>query len=38
MADLHGGRVVAKALKAEGVPYIFTLVRWARHAHLRRVR
>jgi len=25
MADIHGGRVVAKALKAEGVPYIFTL-------------
>jgi acetolactate synthase-1/2/3 large subunit len=25
MADMHGGRVVAKALKAEGVPYIFTL-------------
>ncbi len=25
MAQIHGGRVVAKALKAEGVPYIFTL-------------
>jgi acetolactate synthase-1/2/3 large subunit len=25
MAQMHGGRVVAKALKAEGVPYVFTL-------------
>jgi len=25
MAEVHGGRVVAKALKAEDVPYIFTL-------------
>ncbi len=25
MAEIHGGRVVAKALKAENVPYIFTL-------------
>jgi len=25
MAQMHGGRVVAKALKAEQVPYIFTL-------------
>jgi acetolactate synthase-1/2/3 large subunit len=25
MAQIHGGRVVAKALKAEGVPYVFTL-------------
>lgn len=25
MAEIHGGRVVAKALKAEEVPYIFTL-------------
>jgi len=25
MADIHGGRIVAKALKAENVPYIFTL-------------
>ena len=25
MAEIHGGRVVAKALKAEGVPYVFTL-------------
>jgi acetolactate synthase-1/2/3 large subunit len=25
MAEMHGGRVVAKALKAEGVPYVFTL-------------
>lgn len=25
MANIHGGRVVAKALKAEGVPFVFTL-------------
>jgi len=25
MAQIHGGRIVAKALKAEGVPYVFTL-------------
>jgi len=25
MAEIHGGRVVAKALKAEEVPYVFTL-------------
>lgn len=25
MAQIHGGRVVAKALKAEDVPYVFTL-------------
>ncbi|GIW46089.1 MAG: acetolactate synthase [Candidatus Binatia bacterium] len=25
MAEIHGGRVVAKALKAENIPYIFTL-------------
>ncbi len=25
MAEIHGGRVVAKALRAENVPYIFTL-------------
>jgi acetolactate synthase-1/2/3 large subunit len=25
MADIHGGRVVAKGLKAEEVPYVFTL-------------
>lgn len=25
MAEMHGGRVVAKALRAEGVPYVFTL-------------
>jgi acetolactate synthase-1/2/3 large subunit len=25
MADIHGGRLVAKALKAENVPYVFTL-------------
>lgn len=25
MAEIHGGRVVARALKAENVPYIFTL-------------
>ena len=25
MAEIHGGRVVAKALRAEDVPYIFTL-------------
>jgi acetolactate synthase-1/2/3 large subunit len=25
MAEIHGGRVVAKALKAENVPFIFTL-------------
>jgi acetolactate synthase-1/2/3 large subunit len=25
MAEIHGGRVVAKALKAEDVPYVFTL-------------
>ncbi len=25
MAEIHGGRLVAKALKAENVPYIFTL-------------
>lgn len=25
MADIHGGRVVAKALKAENVPFVFTL-------------
>jgi len=25
MAEIHGGRVVAKALKVENVPYIFTL-------------
>ena len=25
MADIHGGRLVAKALKAEDVSYIFTL-------------
>ena len=25
MAEIHGGRIVAKALKAEEVPYIFTL-------------
>ena len=25
MAEIHGGRIVAKALKAEDVPYIFTL-------------
>ena len=25
MTQIHGGRVVAKALKAEGVAYVFTL-------------
>jgi acetolactate synthase-1/2/3 large subunit len=25
MAQIHGGRIVARALRAEGVPYIFTL-------------
>jgi len=25
MAEIHGGRIVARALKAEGVPYVFTL-------------
>jgi acetolactate synthase-1/2/3 large subunit len=25
MAQIHGGRIVARALRAEGVPYVFTL-------------
>ena len=25
MSEIHGGRIVARALKAEGVPYVFTL-------------